>query len=168
MSESIITHRGVVYPWQCDHMGHMNVMWYVGKFDEASWQILGMLGLTSSYLRNQGTGMAAVEQRVEYKREVRSGTAITISSAVLEFTEKAIHLAHEMTNDETGEVVATTVVVAVHFDAAARKARPLPAHIRERAALMIASGIGDLIDGSSRLTSRNVSRDELELVGSAF
>ncbi len=20
------TYRGVVYPWQCDHMGHMNVM----------------------------------------------------------------------------------------------------------------------------------------------
>ena len=29
-----ITYRGVVYPWQCDHMGHMNVMWYAGKFDE--------------------------------------------------------------------------------------------------------------------------------------
>jgi acyl-CoA thioesterase FadM len=27
----------VVYPWHCDHMGHMNVMWYVGKFDEATW-----------------------------------------------------------------------------------------------------------------------------------
>src|SRR6266542_3912128 len=22
-----ITYRGVVYPWQCDHMGHLNVMW---------------------------------------------------------------------------------------------------------------------------------------------
>jgi acyl-CoA thioesterase FadM len=26
------TYRGAVYPWHCDHMGHMNVMWYVGKF----------------------------------------------------------------------------------------------------------------------------------------
>jgi hypothetical protein len=43
-----ITYRGVVYPWQCDHMGHMNVMWYVGKFDEATWQSLSMLGLTPS------------------------------------------------------------------------------------------------------------------------
>lgn len=29
MSDLILTHRGVVYPWQCDHMGHLNVMWYV-------------------------------------------------------------------------------------------------------------------------------------------
>lgn len=33
------TYRGTVYPWQCDHMGHMNVMWYAGKFDEATWQL---------------------------------------------------------------------------------------------------------------------------------
>jgi acyl-CoA thioesterase FadM len=26
------TYRGTVYPWQCDHVGHMNIMWYVGKF----------------------------------------------------------------------------------------------------------------------------------------
>ena len=24
------TYRGTVYPWQCDHVGHMNIMWYVG------------------------------------------------------------------------------------------------------------------------------------------
>ena len=23
-----ITYRGVVYPWQCDHMGHMNVFFH--------------------------------------------------------------------------------------------------------------------------------------------
>src|SRR5215470_11750022 len=36
MAEPLITARSVVYPWQCDHMGHMNVMWYTGKFDEAT------------------------------------------------------------------------------------------------------------------------------------
>jgi acyl-CoA thioester hydrolase len=47
-SARIITYRGVVYPWHCDHMGHMNVMWYTGKFDEACWQLLSMLGLTQA------------------------------------------------------------------------------------------------------------------------
>ena len=44
------TYRGTIYPWQCDHMGHMNVMWYVGKFDEATWQFFSMLGLTPAWL----------------------------------------------------------------------------------------------------------------------
>lgn len=28
--------EGSAYPWHCDHVGHMNVMWSVGKFDEAT------------------------------------------------------------------------------------------------------------------------------------
>ena len=40
------TYRGTVYPWHCDHMGHMNVMWYVGKFDEATWNLFALLGLS--------------------------------------------------------------------------------------------------------------------------
>ena len=64
MPDLPITYRGVVYPWQCDHMGHMNVMWYVGKFDEATWQFFAMFGLTPSFLREQGRGMAAVQQNI--------------------------------------------------------------------------------------------------------
>ncbi len=25
--ETDATYRGTVYPWQCDHVGHMNIMW---------------------------------------------------------------------------------------------------------------------------------------------
>ena len=37
--ESAATYCGTVYPWQCDHVGHMNIMWYAGKFDEANWNL---------------------------------------------------------------------------------------------------------------------------------
>ena len=39
-----ITYKGCVYPWQCDQIGHMNIMWYVGKFDEANWNHLARVG----------------------------------------------------------------------------------------------------------------------------
>ena len=26
MAEPLVTYRGTVYPWHCDHVGHMNVM----------------------------------------------------------------------------------------------------------------------------------------------
>ena len=42
--EPEITYRGAVYPWHCDHVGHMNVMWYVGKFDEATWNLFHRVG----------------------------------------------------------------------------------------------------------------------------
>jgi acyl-CoA thioester hydrolase len=65
VSEWKTTYRGIVYPWHCDHMGHMNVMWYVGKFDEACWQFLGMLGLDRLRFAENVPGMAAVEQHIQ-------------------------------------------------------------------------------------------------------
>jgi acyl-CoA thioester hydrolase len=56
--KQIITFQGVVYPSQCDHMGHMNVMWYTGRFDEATWQLFGHIGVTPSYMRGHKRGMA--------------------------------------------------------------------------------------------------------------
>ncbi len=39
-------------------MGHMNVMWYVSKFDEATWHVFASLGLTPSFLRQHDRGIA--------------------------------------------------------------------------------------------------------------
>ena len=61
MDGGILTYKGAIYPWHCDHMGHMNVMWYVGKFDEAIWNLFARIGLSPSSLREAGRGMAAVE-----------------------------------------------------------------------------------------------------------
>ena len=132
MAECIVTYRGSVYPWHCDHIGHMNVMWYVGKFDEATWQILAAVGASPSRMRTEGFGLVAVEQHIEYKRELRAGDLLTIRSSVLEAQGKSLRFAHEMTNDES--LAAKTVVTGVCIDATARKARPLPNDILERIA----------------------------------
>ena len=136
MSEWNITYRGIVYPWHCDHMGHMNVMWYSSKFDEACWQLLATLGLHPSTFAEHGTGMAAVEQHIQYKRELHAGDALTIQSAVLDVKDKSIHMLHKMMHDASGQVAATTVVIAVHIDANVRKAIRLPDEVRERALKM--------------------------------
>lgn len=149
MDQGQLTHRGTIYPWQCDHMGHMNVMWYSGKFDEASWQILASLGLTSSRLRKEGMRMAAVEQRLEYKRELQGGT-VTLRSRVLEVGNRSIRFSHEMKNDETGETAAISVS-GVYFSAKTKKALPLPQDVRERALAVIngqESGAGEDLPSS--------------------
>ena len=140
MGDSLLTYRGTVYPWQCDHMGHMNVMWYVGKFDEATWQLFTNIGLTPSRLRKDGNGMAAVEQHIEYKRELRAGDVVTVRSSVLEVKNKVVRFRHEMTNDETGDLAASTVLVGVHMDLTVRKAVPLPSDVRERAMKLMDGG----------------------------
>jgi len=133
MSEWLTTYRGVVYPWHCDHMGHMNVMWYTSKFDEACWQLLSMIGLNSSRFAQDGTGMAAVEQHTQYKRELHPGDAISIRSMLLEIKEKSIRMMHEMRHDASDQVAAITEIVGIHIDATLRKAVSIPEDVRRRA-----------------------------------
>jgi acyl-CoA thioester hydrolase len=117
-------------------MGHMNVMWYSGKFDEACWQLLSTLGLNPARFAEEGTGMAAVEQQIQYKRELHAGDAVTVQSALLEMKDKSIRMLHKMINDATGEVAAMTVVVGVHIDAMLRKAIRIPEDVQEKALQM--------------------------------
>jgi len=127
-----ITYRGVVYPWHCDHMDHMNVMWYVGKFDEATWNLFALFGVTTSWLRQQKRGMFAVQQNISYKRELRAGDVISIRSGILEVREKVTRFFHEMKNEGTGEVSAITVLTGVHVDSQTRKSCALPEDIAGR------------------------------------
>ena len=129
MAELFVTYRGVVYPWQCDHMGHMNVMHYIGKFDEATWQMFAAIGVTPSFLRQQKRGVAAIRQNVAYRRELLPGDVITISSGILEMRDKLIRFYHEMKNDESGETAAATMISGILLDIETRKLCPFPAEI---------------------------------------
>ena len=140
MADPVLTYRGTIYPWHCDHMGHMNVMWYVGKFDEATWHLLALAGLTGKRMRAEDIGMAAVEQRIEYKRELLAGDLITIRSWFQEVREKVLLFVHEMANEETQEVAARTFLTGVCLDTKTRKARPLPADVRERIVITLTKG----------------------------
>jgi acyl-CoA thioester hydrolase len=139
--DSAITYRGVVYPWQCDHMGHMNVMWYTSKFDEATWSLFALIGITPTYIREQKHGMAAVQQNIAYKKELAAGDLVIVRSRILEVREKVIRFQHELINDEKSEVAATSELTGVHLDLLTRKACPFPPEILERAgASVVASG----------------------------
>ena len=129
--ETDATYRGTVYPWHCDHVGHMNIMWYVGKFDEANWNMFARLGLTPSYLRESGRGMAGVQQNISYKRELFGGDIVEVKSRLLEIRDKSIRFLHEMRNAETGEISATCEITAVHLDRQAHKSMPFAPEIRD-------------------------------------
>jgi acyl-CoA thioester hydrolase len=136
-SDLPLTFRGVVYPGHVDHMGHMNVQHYVGMFDQATWVLLSMLGLDSSYFREQRRGMAALEQCISYKRELLAGDLFEIRSAILHVHDKTIRFIHKMLKAGTPALAARTVILGVHMDTVARKSVPFPVELRERAKAFI-------------------------------
>ena len=131
-TRTLVTYRGAVYPVAVrPHGPHERVVLrrQVRRGD------LAALRRPRAHARRacatRSSGMAGVEQHIEYKRELFPGDVVTVTSTVLEVKDKAIRFAHEMRNDETGEVAAKTVLVAVHLDAVTRKARR-PAGRRKR------------------------------------
>jgi len=138
MSKLDITYRGTVHQWHCDHMGHMNVMWYVGKFDEATWNFGAMMGLTGEYLKSTKRGMAAVEQRICYKREALVGDTLTVRTALVEVKPKLVRFIHEMRRGEAGDLLAVMLAIGVHIDTVARKSIAFEHHILQKGHSMLA------------------------------
>lgn len=129
MTGARITHRGCVYPSDCDHMGHLNVASYVNKFDQATWNFFADLGLSRKYLERNGIGLAAVQQNISYQRELLPGDVLTVRTALVELAGKKIRFRHEMTSGVTGDVAAVMELLAVCIDANTRKSRPFPDEI---------------------------------------
>lgn len=120
-------------------MGHMNVQFYVAKFDSATWQLFGAIGMTREWLSANSRGMAAVEQTIKYSAELVPGDLVVVHSDVVAITTKTLRFRHVMVNCVSDEEAASTDLVAVHMGVDDRTSHPFPDPIRERVQEMIAS-----------------------------
>jgi len=132
-AEPLQTYSGVVYPWHCDHVGHMNVMHYMAKFDEATWFYFHRIGLTRDLLAAHRRGMAAVEQRIAYQRELRAGDVLLVETFMLEVRDKVLRFAHRMRTPDAAETSALMMQTTVHLDLERRKSTVLPEAVLVRA-----------------------------------
>ncbi len=128
----VVTYRGVVYPRELDHMGHMNVVSYVAKFDEATWCFLSDLGFGGEFFRTSGRALAAVRYDIAYKKELLAGDVVTIRTRLVRVGSSSLAYLHEMSNGETGELVATAEVTGVFIDRQTRRSTPFPADVADR------------------------------------
>ena len=131
MNKKIRTFQGTVYPWHCDQMGHMNVQYYAEKFNQASWQFLSHLGLTTTYLNENKRGMVALEQHVKYKRELLALNEISIESQLIEAKGKIIRFTHFMMNNENNQIASEAEFVALYINMETRKGIELPHFVIE-------------------------------------
>ena len=133
------TYRGFVYPWCIDHVGHMNVQSYVARFDEASWHFLARIGLTPSFLAAQNRGLVALDQRIQYRREVLPGSLLDVATELIELGHKTLRYLHRMRNSETADEVASMELLVGYLDKTARRTTPLPDVVAARARAVLAA-----------------------------
>src|SRR5690606_27121552 len=109
-SNGFVTYAGVVHPWMCDVMGHLNTRNYVGMFDDASFQLLGRIG--GPDFDRSVQGWADLQLEVHYLHETRAGELVTIQSHVEKVGGSSLVYRHVMTGTLTGTVHATARIVS--------------------------------------------------------
>ncbi|MBT8220982.1 MAG: thioesterase family protein [Bacteroidia bacterium] len=130
-----ITYRGAVMTWECDSNHHMNVMYYINKFEHAGRNFDLVLDIFKESDKDK-IGIVVLEQNIKYIREVFEDNLLYVESQLVDVGNKTLTVFHEMKNARTEELVASMHIVLVLFDKTNRKSMPLPA---ERKKALIAS-----------------------------
>ena len=140
MTRPIETYRGMVYPWQCDHQGHMTTQHYVAMFDQAGWHLLSALDLNPEVLAADGRGYVDVKHTIEYLAEQRVGSLVFVESGLRRVGGSSLTAVHWLRNARDRTLSATCEMVTVHFDLVARVKLPIPEDIRSRLAIRLVEG----------------------------
>ena len=124
-NSSFRTYQAIVYPAQCDAMGHMTVQYYVAAFDQAMWNLVYTLGW-----RPEGTpaktGFADVRHVIEYRSELKAGTPFAVDSVLLRAGKSSIVTVHRLVNLSSSALAAEMEMTSVHFDLIERTSLNLP------------------------------------------
>ncbi len=142
---TILSYKGTVYPWHCDHMGHMNVMWYVGKIRRGDMASLrpARPSRPPSCAKAGRAWRRCSRTCFAYKRELMAGDIVEIESRILEIREKVIRFQHD---DAAMPPAATSrqaaEITAVHMDRQLRKSCALPGSDPRRGPRASALGSG--------------------------
>jgi len=127
--KKFLTYKGAVMTWECDSNGHMNVMYYINKFENAGRNL--SLEMGTSKMMSKEIGFVVVEHTIKYLKEVFEDDLLYVESCLVSFSNKALIMRHEMYNGLSKELVSTMDVVGVLFDKINRKAISIPEESKE-------------------------------------
>lgn len=127
----ILTYKGAVMTWECDSNHHMNVMYYINKFEHAGRNFSLELGF-DELGDSEVMGMVVLEQHIKYLKEVFEDDLLFIESTLLTVGNKAFTVLHQMFNAKTKVLVCEMRIVSVLFDKINRSALPMPIANRKR------------------------------------
>jgi acyl-CoA thioester hydrolase len=132
-----LTYKGAVMTWECDSNGHMNVMYYINKFENAGRNFSLDIGLVSIMEQDPNMGIVVLEQTINYIKEVFEDDLLYVESELVDVGNKVYKIQHNMYNGATKELVSTMKIAVVLFDKMLRKSMIFPAELRDQLLLKI-------------------------------
>ena len=133
------TSRDTVKPGEVDVLGEVAPLYHIHRFSAANGHATAAFGITPGYMRTEHRGFSTFEFQLELDGGLRAGDPVCVRSALVHVGNSSMRLLHVMTNERTGERVATLEQLGVHLDMDARRPASLPDAIREKAkAILVA------------------------------
>jgi acyl-CoA thioester hydrolase len=129
-------HRDVVRPEWTDYNGHMSEAYYVLVLGDATDAFYDHVGLDAAFRALNRVSVYTVESHLRYLVEAHRGERLLVRTQLLDVDAKRLHLWHAMIREDDDVTLATSELLLLHVDMAARKAVPfLPATVRRLASV---------------------------------
>ncbi|MFC2253330.1 thioesterase family protein [Labrys portucalensis] len=124
-------HRTPVVEAWTDYNDHMTESAFLLVFGDSSDAFFRMIGVDEAY-RAAGSSIYTMETRIRNLREAHIGDPLALTLQLIDHDAKRLHIFHTMTNEASGEVLATAEQILVHVDMQAGRSSPFPPEIAER------------------------------------
>lgn len=124
--------RGGVNAWECDHMGHMNVRFYVVRAMEGLGGFAAELGLGDVFGRRAASTLMVKDQHIRFMREAAPPAALHMTAGVLEVTDTEARVFQLLVHSLTGELAASFQTVIAHVTVSDRRPFPWSGRSRQR------------------------------------
>lgn len=135
MGDGVEVWRGSVAAWECDHMGHLNVGFYVAKAVEGLTGLAAELGMAQAFAPDARATLIVKDQHIRFLKEARPGSALHMTGGVVEIGEDDARLLLLLHHSD-GALAASFQTLVAHATAADGRAFPWPDRIRTRAAAL--------------------------------
>lgn len=116
---------------EIDIMGHVNNAVYLEYMEWSREDWYNKVGLPFEAFGEMGIGTVTVNINIDYKKELRLGEHITISTEPIRKGTTSFVLRHEIHN-EKNELVTTATVTSVIIDFQKRKSTKLPKQLADQ------------------------------------
>jgi carnitine 3-dehydrogenase len=131
-------HSTRVPPEWVDYNGHAHESRYLQVFGDATDALLRYLGVDGDYLAAGGS-YYTVETHLSHLDEAHAGDGLDVTTQVLGFDDKRLHLFHELHRSGDDVLVATAEQMLLHVDTGAGRAHPARPELLTRLAKLAAA-----------------------------
>src|SRR5215469_7012546 len=100
-----------IQPNEIDHLGHMNVRFYMERAQKANKALMQRFGLDSGSPDEQRAILVQKDSYVRYHREQFQGSTLAVKGGVLDADADGLRLYFELVNDAKAQVAATFIMV---------------------------------------------------------